>query len=154
MPTLENLRNSILTSIYGRRLGLDANECLVGPKALTQAVVTSLTSDSSGSTINAYGITAINATTLSTMVLNLPNPIPGVGLTVIQGYGQNASTVVSSATYLKCQSSQTINSSLGSTYAIVLVSSRAAVELVGLTTAQWQLKSITNSTNIYSQATT
>ena len=155
MATLETLRNSIITSIFGRRLGLDQSEYLVGPKALERATHTALTSNTSaGSTLEAYGIHTISATTLSTLVLNLPNPVPGVTLTFIQGSLQNSATVVSSATYLKCQSGHTINSSLSSTMAVVLVSSRAVLELEGLTTSQWQLKAASLSTNIYTQATT
>lgn len=62
MGTLNQLRNSILTSIYGRRLGLTQAEFLVGPKGF-QNPIQSLTSGSTGTNVTNYGITQLDVTT-------------------------------------------------------------------------------------------
>src|SRR5438105_3886995 len=62
MGTLEGLRNSILTSIYGRRLGLKNGDFLVGPKDLAVGIQ-SLTSGSSATAITNYGVTQVDVTT-------------------------------------------------------------------------------------------
>ena len=60
--SLTELRNSILTSVYGRRLGLDPDEFLVGQKALkmvTQSIgsSTNATASNTGTQLLNYGIT-------------------------------------------------------------------------------------------------
>lgn len=62
MSTLAQLRNNIITSIYGRRLGLNNNEFLVGPKDIALATQ-SLTSGSTATTVLNYGITQLDVTT-------------------------------------------------------------------------------------------
>lgn len=66
--SLQTIRNNILTSIYGRRLGLNPSEFLVGPKDLvkvTQFIGSSTNSSASstGTALNNYGITALAVAT-------------------------------------------------------------------------------------------
>lgn len=66
--SLTTIRNNILTSIYGRRLGFDANEFLRGAKDMIKATQfigssTASSASSTGTTINNYGITALAVAT-------------------------------------------------------------------------------------------
>lgn len=78
--TLEGLRSQILDSIKGRKLGLDSNGYLVGQRA-TRAPVTAFTSNSTGTTIPAYGHTTIVCASAAT-IYNLAAPVPGVTKTI------------------------------------------------------------------------
>lgn len=80
--SLTTLRNSIVTSIFGRRLGIakavssDANsEFLVGLNGM-RVPIADATSDTTGTNITGYGITTVNTTTDDTWLLD--NPIAGV----------------------------------------------------------------------------
>lgn len=152
MSTLAALRNSIMTSIHGRRLGLAPNETLVGPPDIAVPTI-ALTSDSSGTAILPYGIHSIDATTLTTATWLLSNPIPGVSVTVRVGDTQNASTVVSSGVkLLRPSTAFYISSSKGSTFVGVLLSSRATVTLTGITTALYGVTARSLSTAVVEQA--
>ena len=66
--SLTTLRNNILTSIHGRRLGLDPNQFLQGPKDIrkqTQFIGSSTNSSASstGTEIDNYGYTALAVAT-------------------------------------------------------------------------------------------
>lgn len=76
--SLTTIRNNILTSLFGRRLGLKplvpsdpASEHLLG-MAGEQLPVTDATSDTTGTNITAYGITTVNTTTNDTWLLDPP----------------------------------------------------------------------------------
>src|SRR5687768_11024474 len=81
--SLETLRGSAITSIHGRRMGLDKDETIVGPKDLKR-VVQDLTSASTGTALNNYGVVNIAGTSLltSAQVFLLSNPIPGVPVVI------------------------------------------------------------------------
>lgn len=55
--SLQTLRSQRKTSIYGRRLGLDANDYLVGPPALRKVIED--VSGTAGSSYLPYGVTRI-----------------------------------------------------------------------------------------------
>lgn len=73
--TLATARNQIITSIYGRRLGLDKNEMLTGFQAVINPIVDA-TSDTTGTNITGYGVTTFDTSTDDGWLLE--NPIPGV----------------------------------------------------------------------------
>ena len=84
--SLTTIRNSIVTSVYGRRLGLanlvsgDANsEGLIGFASVRQPIADA-TSDTTGTNITGYGITTVDTTTDDTWLLD--NPIAGVSKTL------------------------------------------------------------------------
>lgn len=65
---LATIRNNILTSLHGRRVGLDVNQFLQGPKAMrlqTQFIGSSTASSASstGTQIDNFGITALAVAT-------------------------------------------------------------------------------------------
>ncbi len=69
--SLQQLSNSIITSVFGRRLGMDIGGYLVGPpdmKVQTQ-VATSLTTSSA---IDPHGITSLAATSAATYAMSAP----------------------------------------------------------------------------------
>jgi hypothetical protein len=73
--TLEGLRNQILDSVKGRKMGLDPNGFLVGPPDIRQPI-TAATSLTTGTVIPAYGLTTIQGPAGTTWTLAAP--IPGV----------------------------------------------------------------------------
>jgi len=62
MGTLQQLKNSIIVSIHGRRLGSDVNDFLVGAKGLLSPIQ-SLTSGSTATSVTNYGMTQLDVTT-------------------------------------------------------------------------------------------
>lgn len=132
--SLTTIRNSILTSIHGRRLGLDKNDCLVGPRGVVLEIEDLTTAPT---TLSNYGIARIPAGFTSTQGVVqhfLPVPIPGVEKIII-----NQSTSTGSQQFLSTANGASINiSSLGSTGGVVnIVGPGGRVHLVGLTTASW-----------------
>lgn len=142
--SLETLRNNRITSIYGRRLGLDSDETLVGPKALKVAVQ-DLTSASTGTSLNNYGIVNIAGTSLLTsgQVFLLSNPIPGVEVT-INNVRSNSTGGSSGSTVISIDRPSTafyIASSEASTGVAIQMNEAASITLIGVTTALYQVKS-------------
>ena len=59
--SLAQLRAKIQTSIHGRRMGLDNDDCVSGPKGMRQTV-TAATSASTGTQLPNYGIITLTST--------------------------------------------------------------------------------------------
>lgn len=132
----------ILTSIYGRRLGLQAlssgqsgqagrQEYLVGPDAFR---VKHSTAESTGTNIDPFGVSVLT-TAQSSGVYTLAPPVPGVTKRVV------FNTTGTNPIYLRASTDASITfiSSQGSTMCC-LVSSQtvnAAVDLVPISTAAW-----------------
>lgn len=148
--------NNILTSLHGRRLGLQnlstvqtgggaPYDVLIGPEDLRRGVTTN---ETTATGISAWGVSFLNGTSAaSSSVYLLDPPVPGVRKTVI----------FSSATtpqYLKTKNGETYRTSADSTVATVISSTLtgAVVELIGITTAIWGL--LTNGTTVISRAAT
>lgn len=134
--------NNIITSLYGRRLGLQPMttvatggqaplEFLVGPHGLRMGVTTG---ESTGTNITAAGIHNLAGTSAaSSAVYTIDPPIPGVRVII------NIGTTTDGPIYLKTKNSETfsISSSLGSSFTTIKSSVGGAYELVGRTTAQF-----------------
>ena len=132
--------NNILTSIYGRRLGLQPfstaqsgaainAEFIVGPDDIRRGLTTN---ESTGTAMAPAGISVLVGTSAaSTPVFTMSPPIPGVKKTIVFGS-------TDSALYAKCASGCAIaGTSLASTGATAIRSSGGgAMELMGITTAQ------------------
>lgn len=131
--------NKIITSIYGRRLGLQAMstaetggpvplEFLVGPDEMKAGISTAPTTATAESAVGISNFVGTSAA--STPVFTLAPPIPGVRKTI------NFSST-DSALYVKMTSGCAISgTSLASTGCTVIRSSGGgAAELIGLTTA-------------------
>ena len=75
--SLETLRSQKITSIHGRRLGLDKNDYLVGPKAVREQVEDLTTT--AASSASPYGLTRLMATGSSQLSdYTLQAPVIGV----------------------------------------------------------------------------
>lgn len=131
---------AILTSIYGRRLGLQAMssgqsgspgnaEFLIGPDDQRVAVSTAETTDVN---MKAYGVSYLVGTSAaSTPVYTLAPPIPGVRKNIFFGS-------TDSALYVKTANGEYIyGSSMGSSATVIRSSGGGTVELIGLSTAIW-----------------
>lgn len=130
--SLETLRSLVLTSIRGRRLGLDVNECLVGPKQL-RPPITAATSATTGTDLTTYGYNTLVTTTNDTWRLPAP-PYVGAEVTLMTGSSSTGIHTVAVST----ASASVIYSSNGiAGQNVVLTGAGQAVKLVGLTTAIW-----------------
>lgn len=142
--------SSILTSIYGRRLGLQnlstgqtggtkgPIEVLVGPEDLRIGVTTN---ESTGTPMNAVGVSyLIGTSAASTQVFTLSPPIRGLRKNIFFGSTDSALYVKNSA---GCSFAGT---SLGNTGMTVIRSSAGGnVELIGLTTALFGVLNISST---------
>jgi hypothetical protein len=137
--SLDTLRNSRVLSIHGRRLGIDKDEFLVGPKPLKE-LVEDLTTASTGTTVANHGVARVltSGSTQGPVQYVLEAPAPGVRKTLLLG-----SSSTGSHQFLSTPNGASIrNSSAGTTSSLVnLLSPGAAVVLIGVTTAQWQVES-------------
>jgi len=134
--TLETIRNRILTSIHGRRLGLDRNDQIAGVKGMTRPV-TDATSDTTGTALANYGIARLVTSTDDTWTLTAP--YIGAEVTLMTG---SSSTGVHTVTV----SPAVIRSTNGIAGASVLLAGAgAAVSLVGITTGIWAVTSMAAS---------
>lgn len=140
----------ILTSIYGRRLGLQnfstgqsggrlPAEFLVGPEDIRRGVTTA---ETTAANVTAYGVSYLPGTSAaSSAVYTLDPPIPGVRKTVI-GSSNNGPV------YLKTANSEIIETTVGTTFTTIKVSSVGGTfELVGVTTAIWAGVGLTSGTS-------
>lgn len=130
--SLRALRDQILTSIYGRRLGLDVNETVVGVRGVRRQQ-TGGTSDTTGTNLPNNGYVSVVTTTDDGWVLD--NPYVGAEVTLMTGSSSTGIHSVNLGGSL-CYSTQGI---AGST--VVLSGPGAAISLVGISTALWQVTS-------------
>lgn len=139
--TQESLRDDIKTSIHGRRLGLDNDAFLVGPKALLSPV-TNATSDTTGTALLNHGHHSIATTTDDTWTLADPKEGCMVTITTI---------TTSTGTHTVSPANATIYSTNGvAGSAIAFNAMGESVTLVGLSTAKWAVTSNVNSVAISS----
>lgn len=128
--SLATLANGIRTSIYGRRLGLDKEDHLVGMRGMRLPQVAG-TSDTTGTDLPNYGLCSVVTTTDDTWRLSDPTQ---AGLMVVLMTGSSSTGIHSinlknSVAY----STQGIASSTA-----VLSGMGASLTLVSLSTAIWQ----------------
>ena len=142
--------SQILTSIYGRRLGLQAmstgqtggrlaREYLVGPDAFRVGVTTA---ESTGTNLTPDGVSNLVGTSAaSSAVYVIDPPIPGVRKTI------NIGTTANGPIYLKTKNAETFNTTLGTSFTTIKSSAGGFYELVGLTTAVWGALNISSGTS-------
>lgn len=155
--TLTQVRNKILTSIYGRRLGLTVSEFMAGPKAVIKAIQV-IEPSSALSTVSTtateilnYGITSLAvateaATTGSSYASTevggqylLAAPEPGVEKIIYTA--TNHSTMLISVVFSTGVTG--INTSNGSTFGGMSFNAKGQwARLYGLSTAQWLMAGI------------
>lgn len=140
--SLNTLRSAKQVSIHGRRLALDFNDFLVGPKGLREPVF-ELTSASTAQTLAGYGLTVINVTSAVTSATNsffLPNPTPGLSFSVRSGVRGTTSTDGSTCIMLGRPSTAFyIESSIDTSGVAVLLARGNAVSLAGITTGYYNV---------------
>jgi hypothetical protein len=130
--SLNTIRSKILTSVHGRRLGIDSAEFLAGTKGVRH-VVTNATSDTTGTELPNHGLVSVATTTDDTWVLS--DPEPGVEVTLVVN-------INSTGTHTVDVSPAVIYSTNGLEGDQVLLSNEGAFcKLMGLTTAVWAVTS-------------
>lgn len=126
--TIQQIRDQLLlTSIFGRRLGLDSQEFLVG--ALDNRVVTQqATTTTTGTNINPHGFTGISSSTNTTWQISAP--VEGIGK-------QLAATSTSTGTMaVQAPAGVTFLTTAGSSFnQMVFTAVGQAVELFGVSTS-------------------
>lgn len=135
---LETLRSRNVTPIYGRRLGLQQDETLAGPKDIKKQVV-DLTSASTAQAIPNHGYVVArisgSITTATQPAFTISNPIPGVDVCVNYAQTSQAATAGSTAlAFIRASTAFYIQSTDGSTGVAVLVAHGGAFTLRGLST--------------------
>lgn len=140
----QGLKSQILTSIFGRRLGIDSNDFLLGPKGHRVAVYTVTSATTGNTTLPNYGIILGRTTDSSatTAGWNLDNPQPGAKVELMcmtsgysvfilngttQGAGSVTATVVAGA----------VTSGLTTATKITLWNPGAGATLYGASTSVW-----------------
>jgi len=83
VTTLEGLRSQLLTTIFGRRFGLDPNDYAAGAKGFREPVQTA-SSATTGTSI-AFGGSVNLGTATAASSWSLAAPVPGVSMTLFQG---------------------------------------------------------------------
>lgn len=130
--TLEGIRSRIITSIFGRRLGLDSNDFLVGCKDNIVPIET-ISSTAAGQTLAAYGasiISATNASTDSALAMTLAAPIPGVEKFLVQTSSSTAGYAITAA-----GGAQFVSSGSSANVTLTSLGANQSMTLVGLSTA-------------------
>lgn len=132
---LEAFRNSIITSIRGRRLGLTNDDYLVGVKAVATQIEDLTTSPT---TVAAYGHSRVTVTGSSQGPVQhfLPAPVPGVMKTLSLD-----STSTASHQFLSTANGASIMAaSDGTTKAVInLIGQGGSAILLGVSTAIWRV---------------
>jgi hypothetical protein len=128
MATLAELRNAIITSIHGRRLGFDVNDFLVGAKGPRQPI-SAATSATTGTNLPNNGNVTIDSTAGDSYVLEDP----------VEGCTVKISVISTGGTQTITPDNATILSSGSSTGGSITMvgGSQASIELLGATTALW-----------------
>lgn len=142
--------NSILTSIYGRRLGLmplssgqsgssrGPMEFLVGPDDFRAETTTA---DTTGVNLKPAGEARLNGTSVaSSAVYVLDPPIPGVRKVLAVGSSANGPMYVKTANGETLNFAGTTTIAAGSSFTTLKLV-QGAIELRGGTTGQWEVLS-------------
>jgi len=128
---LNTQRNKILTSIHGRRLGIDHQGFLIGSPARGQ--VTNATSDTTGTAIPNNGVHSVITTTDDGWTLT--DPQPGCEVTLMTGSTSTGTHAITPA----AATIVSTNGVAGSSISMAALGAR--ITLVGLSTASWGVKS-------------
>jgi hypothetical protein len=132
--SIETLRNDIITSIHGRRLGLDTAGRLIGHEGLRIPEVDA-TSDTTGTVITGHGWTNVDTSTDDTWLL--APPVKGAFKYIYTG-----STSTGIRTILRQDATFAIRSSANSTsVGIIAQGGGLLLELFGLTSAIYAIVS-------------
>jgi len=141
--SLETLRSGNVTPIYGRRLGLQFDETLSGPKDIKRAVQ-DLTSASTATAANNYGLVVARISgsmTTATANFLLSNPIPGVAVDLVYaGTSQGATAGSTGIAFSRPTTAFYIQSSIGTTGVALLLANGGSARLLGISTDAYALQ--------------
>lgn len=132
---LETLRSQLLTSVFGRRLGLDSKDYLVGPPDIRKQVEDLTTV---ATTVAAYGLSRVTATgsTQGPVQYTLPVPVTGV----MKHLTLNTTSTASYQFLSTANGASILAASDGTTKSVVnLVGQGGAVTLFAVSSAIWQV---------------
>lgn len=149
MGTLQGLRNSILTSIHGRRLGFDSNDFLVGIKDALRPIQ-SMTSGTTATQVTNYGVTSFDITTASASTASsigttetgaswqMAAPVAGVEKILTKQSATAGSTAPVIVEFSTGVTVTAVDTTMGTTFTGVnLQGVGAYVRLLGLGTTSW-----------------
>ena len=144
--TLETLRGNNITSMWGRRIGLQFDETLAGIKDVKRQVQ-DLTSATTATAAANFGIVNAKMTTVATTAaggaLLLSNPIPGVPVDLfVNATSAGAAFGSTAVSFQRATTAFTIISSAGSTGIGVLLAHGTGIRLMGLTTDSYIAESV------------
>lgn len=131
--SLGQLANLIRTSIHGRRLGLDNNDFLVGPKGI-RPPVTDATSATTATALPNHGLVSVITTTDDGW--SLTDPVPGCEVTIFCGSSSTGTHAITPAAATIVSSNGVAGSSIS------MAGAGASITLAGISTAQWILKNV------------
>ena len=118
--TLEGLRSQILTSIFGRRFGLDSGNYAVGFKG-TRSPVQSVTSATTGTTVD-FGGTALVSIATAASTFALAAPVPGAEMAIVNSStGVGAFLTLASGNFVTTAGSTTTQVKVGGQGASVII---------------------------------
>ncbi len=122
--TRNQLQAGILTSIHGRRIGLDQDGFLAGPKGFREPV-TAATSATTGTALPNHGVVTIDSTTGDSYVLT--DPVENCIVTIVNICTGGANVIT--------PSNATIQSSASSTGGPLTLTGYGAMTLMGVSTS-------------------
>lgn len=140
--------NNIITTLFGRRLGLQAmttsqtggaaaTEFLVGPDSFREAIQ----SETTGTNLRPFGTSLVPGTSAgSSSVYTLEPPIPGVRKVL-------AFNTTANGAYVKTANAETFLSTVGSSFTTIKSTAGGCLGLIGLTTAIWGAFDLTSGTS-------
>ena len=132
--TIDQLRNQILTSWYGRKDGMDANEFEVGPHDMRVAVQALNTTVAT--TILNYGFAALTCTVASSAAYTLQQPVQGVQKQIVQVSSSTLGYTITLPANCNFLSTPATASNSGSTYTfLTFAGAGQQVDLIALSSA-------------------
>lgn len=133
--TITTIRNSILTSVYGRRLGLDVNERLVGHRG-TVTEFEDITTVATTASIYGISRVSVSGSTQGPTQHNLPAPIAGIEKTIFM-----TSSSTGSQQFLTTPNGAQILATAGTSGNCVnLVGPAGSIVLIGISSTLWAIK--------------
>lgn len=134
--SLEAHRSDNLTSIHGRRLGLDKDGFLGGCKPVKNTV-TNATSDTTGTALLNHGLHTVATTTNDTW--SLTDPVPGCEVSI-------TTITTSTGSHIVTPAAATIYSTNGVAGDTITFNAMGeSITLAGLSTSEWMVTSNVNS---------
>jgi hypothetical protein len=129
--SLDTVRSKMITSIHGKRLGLDPNDVLLGPVEFMRPIV-ACTSDTTGTIMFGAGVYSVDTTTDDGW--RLGQPIPGATVEIFTATTSTGTRTITMGT-ATTTGTWAMMSSAAITYATIVIKGGGQyLKLIGLTT--------------------